>query len=480
MGAKANCGLLDIQNYGSSESEDMMANVITYGTFDFFHEGHRRILERAKALCGENGKLFVGVTSENYDHERGKLNVVQSLPVRMEQVKKSGIADFVFIEEFEGQKIEDVQRYCIDKFVIGDDWVGKYDYLKEWCEVVYLPRTKGVSSTSIRNGASRVLHGGIVGCGRIANRFMVESRFVSGISFDAVCNPDINLAQSFADKYAILKAYSDYAEMLRDIDIVYIATPHLTHAQYVEEALKAGKHVLCEKPLTLSLEETKRLYSIAKENGVYLQEALKTAFAPGFKRLVYLAKGGVIGKVRQVNATFTRLTFDKSLREYDPMQGGGAISEFGSYVLCPIIKLLGGAGQDSLTLHAICDSDDKVETFATGMIKYSEATALFTVGLAAKTEGCLTIAGSNGYIYVPSPWWKTEYFEIRNDMGQAVRRVFCPFIGDGLRYELAEFVNGISSGVRSTAWTEEDTVSLMELLTSARRKFSLGSYNGAE
>ena len=102
------------------------------------------------------------------------------------------------------------------------------------------------------------------------------------------------------------------------------------------------------------------------------------------------------------------------------------------------------------------------------------------MGLSAKTEGCLTIAGSNGYIYVPSPWWKTEYFEIRNDMGQAVRRVFCPFIGDGLRYELAEFVNGISSGVRSTAWTEEDTVSLMELLTSARRKFRLGSYNGAE
>src|SRR5574344_1613473 len=118
-----------------------MANVITYGTFDFFHEGHKRILERAKEIAGGGGKLFVGVTSENYDRERGKLNVIQSLSDRMDQVKKSGLADIVFVEEFEGQKIEDVQRYEVDKFVIGDDWIGKYDYLKEWCEVVYLPRT---------------------------------------------------------------------------------------------------------------------------------------------------------------------------------------------------------------------------------------------------------------------------------------------------------------------------------------------------
>jgi len=140
-----------------------MANVITYGTFDFFHDGHRRILERAREFCGEGGKLFVGVTSENYDRERGKLNVVQSLVDRMRQVEASGLADEIFVEEYEGQKIEDVQRYKIDVFVIGDDWLGKYEYLKEWCRVVYLPRTKGISSTLIRNDARHILRGGIVG-----------------------------------------------------------------------------------------------------------------------------------------------------------------------------------------------------------------------------------------------------------------------------------------------------------------------------
>ena len=447
-----------------------MANVITYGTFDFFHEGHKRILERAKEQSGSGGKLFVGVTSENYDRERGKLNVCQSLIERMETVKASGLADEVFVEEYEGQKIEDVQRYKIDKFVIGDDWLGKYDYLKEWCEVVYLPRTKGVSSTMIRNDAKRALRGGIVGCGRIANRFMIESRFVSGIYFDCVCNPVLKFAEEFAQKHTLKVAYDDFNKMLPEVDVVYVATPHPFHAEYVRRALRAKKHVLCEKPMTLNFEEAKELYALAEQNGVVLQEALKTAFAPGFRRLINLAKGGMIGKVRQVNATFTKLTLDKSLREFDPKQGGGAISELASYVLCPIVKLLGASDPSQMILHKLKDPEDRVETFASGLIRYPEATALFTIGLSAKTEGCMTIAGTKGYIFVPSPWWKTEYFEVRNDMGLPVRKVYIPFVGDGLRYELAEFVNGICSGIKPHVWSGRDSLSLLKILIYAREQ----------
>ena len=445
-----------------------MANVITYGTFDFFHEGHRRILERAREYCGEGGKLFVGVTSENYDRERGKLNVRQSLITRMKQVEESGLADEIFVEEFEGQKIEDVQRYKIDTFVIGDDWLGKYEYLKEWCDVVYLPRTKGVSSTEIRNDAEHVLRGGIVGCGRIANRFIVESRFVSGIIFDAVCNPEKALADEFAAKHSLKNAYADFDAMLKEVDVVYVATPHPFHAEYVRRALTAKKHVLCEKPMTLDLYEARELYELADANGVRLQEALKTAFAPGFKRLISLAKGGVIGKVRQINASFTKLTPDRNLREYDPKMGGGAISELASYVMCPAIKLFGAAEPAAMTIHRLGEADERVESFATGLIKYPEATALFTVGLSAKTEGSLTVAGTSGYIYVPSPWWKTEYFELRNDFGQTTRRVYCPFAGDGLRYELADFVNAITSGASSSTWSPSDSLALLKLLISAR------------
>ena len=296
--------------------------------------------------------------------------------------------------------------------------------------------------------------------------------FAYGAEVAAICDLNEETLRKSGEKYNIPeeKWTTDYHDLLNnpDINMVSIAIPDQLHRQVACEFLAAGKHVLCEKPLALNYEEVKELYNLAKSNQVILQEALKTAFAPCFKRLVNLAKGGVIGKIRQVNATFTRLTPDKTLREYDPDMGGGAISELASYVLCPIIKLLGPAEPSQMTIHSLRDKGDKVETFATGLIKYPSATGVFTVGLSAKTEGALTISGTTGYIYVPSPWWKTEYFELRNDMGRTVRRVFSPFVGDGLRYELADFVRVVITRNVSSAWEPEDSMALLNLLIKAR------------
>ena len=121
-----------------------MKRVITYGTFDLFHEGHLRLLERAKKL---GDYLIVGVTTDNYDVTRGKLNVQQSAVERVQAVKDTGLADEIILEDYEGQKIDDVQRYNIDVFAIGSDWMGQFDYLNEYCDVVYLERTKGIYST---------------------------------------------------------------------------------------------------------------------------------------------------------------------------------------------------------------------------------------------------------------------------------------------------------------------------------------------
>ena len=107
-----------------------MKKVITYGTFDLFHEGHYRLLQRAKAL---GDYLIVGVTTENYDQTRGKLNVVDSLMTRIENVKKTGFADEVIIEESIGQKVSDVKKYKVDIFTVGSDWIGHFDYMAEYC-----------------------------------------------------------------------------------------------------------------------------------------------------------------------------------------------------------------------------------------------------------------------------------------------------------------------------------------------------------
>ena len=142
-----------------------MTKVITYGTFDLFHEGHYKLLKRAKAL---GDYLIVGVTTEEYDQTRGKLNVVDSLVTRIENVKKSGFADEVIIESSPGQKLLDVQKYHIDIFTVGSDWVGTFDYLSDYCKVVYLERTKNISSTMLRAQKKHIQRIGVIGTGRIA------------------------------------------------------------------------------------------------------------------------------------------------------------------------------------------------------------------------------------------------------------------------------------------------------------------------
>ena len=167
-----------------------MRKVITYGTYDLLHYGHIRLLERAKAL---GDYLIVGVTAEDFDKVRGKINVKQSLMERVEAVKATGIADEVIVEEYEGQKIDDIQRYGVDVFTVGYDWVGFFDYLKEYCEVVYLDRTQGVSSTDLRAGSGRIQMGFIGDAGIVMKR-VDEVRFVNGLEARCVCADETGLA----------------------------------------------------------------------------------------------------------------------------------------------------------------------------------------------------------------------------------------------------------------------------------------------
>ena len=201
-----------------------MVKVITYGTYDLFHEGHYRLLKRAKEL---GDYLIVGVTTENYDRARGKLGVVDSLMTRIENVKKTGFADEIIIEESPGQKFSDIKKYGIDIFTVGSDWMGVFDYLSDYCKVVYLERTRDISSTMLREKKQRIQRVGIIGTGRIANRFVPEAKLVSGISTQGVYNPHKESAEKFAKSWDI-NAYIDKEEFYGSIDVAYIASPHET------------------------------------------------------------------------------------------------------------------------------------------------------------------------------------------------------------------------------------------------------------
>ena len=290
-----------------------MKTVITYGTFDLLHTGHVNLLRRAREL---GDRLIVGVTTDSYDQSRGKLNVMESLEERMENVRKTGLADLIIKEELEGQKIHDIRKYGADVFVIGSDWSGKFDYLRDYCEVVYLERTKGVSSTDLRSARNPIVYMGIAGHGRIAGRFLRESKYVSNIEITAVFGRNEEKVRRFAESHALLEYDTEYEQFLDRVHAVYIAVPHHLHYEMARKALLRGKHVLCEKPLALARKEAEELFRLAEEKGVVLLEALKTAFCPAFQQLTSLAGSGIIGSIKAVDATFTKLIEDEAAREY--------------------------------------------------------------------------------------------------------------------------------------------------------------------
>lgn len=418
-----------------------MIKVITYGTFDLFHEGHYRLLQRAKAL---GDYLIVGVTTEAYDKARGKLNVVDSLVARIENVKKTGFADEVIIEEELGQKVNDIKKYQIDIFTVGSDWVGSFDYLNDYCKVVYLERTKNISSTMLREKNSRIQRIGIIGTGRIAERFIPEARLVSGVSTQGVYNPHKESAKKFAEKWEI-NAYTDLEEFYQAVDVVYIASPHETHYEYIRSSLEHGKHVLCEKPMVLKKAQAEELFELAKEKERVLFEGIKTAYCPGFHKLLGIAGSGVVGNIRNVEACFTKLEKTDS-RELTDRVYGGSFTELGSYVMLPILKLFGRDFED-IRFDTI-KGENGLDIFTRVSLRYPAGIATATCGLGVKSEGRLLIAGTKGYIVAEAPWWKTAYFEVHYENPREIDKYSERFLGDGLRYEISDFlsvINGNSS-----------------------------------
>lgn len=438
-----------------------MKKVITYGTYDLLHQGHINLLRRAKEL---GDYLIVGVTSDSFDRGRGKLNVRNNVLERVEAVKATGYADEVIIEDYLGQKIDDIQKYDVDIFAIGSDWVGKFDYLNEYCKVVYLPRTEGISSTMLRSESQDIYKIGVIGSGRIANRFIPETKVVNGANVVAVLNPNYAEAEVFANTHCI-EAFSDYDAFIEKVDVVYIASPHLTHHDYIRRSLLAGKHVLCEIPFTLKKEEALELYRLAEEKNLVLMEASKTAYCPAFGHIVTLIKSGIIGDVVDVKASLSKMV-EPPTRELDEAQAGGAMTEHAPLTLMAIIKLLGLDWKD-VNFHTKLENG--VDIYTKGVINYPHATSSFTLGIGVKTEGNLVISGTKGYVYVPAPWWLTDYFEVRYEDQTKNKKYFYSYDGEGLRYEIQEFLSMIVNNRRSCyKLRRRESIAIAEIIEKYR------------
>jgi choline-phosphate cytidylyltransferase len=431
-----------------------MTKVITYGTYDYLHYGHIRLLERAKAL---GDYLIVGVTADDFDKTRGKINVQQSLMERIEAVRQTGLADEIIVEEYEGQKIDDIRRLDIDIFTVGSDWKGKFDYLNEFCKVVYLDRTEGVSSSDIRSHKSEVKFG-LVGESSILNKLANESKAVNGITVTAVyTHNDSDLSPELKE---LSREIDSFEELLAGVDAVYIASRPDKHYRHIKRALEKGVHVLCESPISLSVNEVEELFALAKDRKCVLMEGIKTAYSTAFSRLILLVKSGRIGEVVSVDATCTSLRDVNKDSDYT----WNSICAWGPTAMLPVFQILGTDYVDKHIVSRLSKENPQMDEFTKIDFVYPHAVASVKVGKGVKSEGELIISGTKGYVYVPAPWWKTDYFEIRYENPADNKRYFYQLDGEGIRYEIVSFLSVVNQKDKTLMIPRNYSKSISEII----------------
>lgn len=440
-----------------------MKKVITYGTFDLFHNGHFNLLKQAKEL---GDYLIVGVTSDYFDKTRGKFDIQDSLMERINNVKNTGLADEIIIEEYFGQKIDDIKKYNVDIFTVGSDWIGYFDYLSEYCEVIYSQRTEGISSTQIRSGKSIKL--GIIGSERIVNRFLSEADLISRVSitgiFETKSAPDSKVLNR--DN---LYLYNCIDKLFEENEAVYINVPLCDRYGYIKKSLNNGMNVLTEFPFSNDFKKAEELISLAKEKNLVLMEGLKTAYCPAFTKMISLVKSGIIGDIVNIEARFTQI-LDSSFFDEQLEIAGGSVESLASYPLLVIFKLLGIKYKD---VHFTSRKVNGIDLFTKIDFIYENAIASAIVAIKAKAEGNLIITGTKGYISIPAPWWKTEFFEVCYEDINKNNKYFYKFEGEGLRYELIEFARSIHTKSSQNAFLTHN-----EMLAEAKIiDLFLSSYN---
>lgn len=204
--------------------------------------------------------------------------------------------------------------------------------------------------------------------------------------------------------------------------------------------------MLCESPIALRTDQCNYLFNLAQKNNCVLIEGIKTAYATAYARLLLLIKSGKIGKVVSVDSTCT------SLREINPENAAemavtwNSLCAWGPTALLPIFQILGTDYSSKNIVSHMAAENGKFDYFTKIDFVYPQAVASIKVGKGVKSEGDLVISGTKGYVYVPAPWWKTDYFEIRYENPADNKRYFYQLDGEGIRYEIVAFVKTIESG----------------------------------
>lgn len=311
--------------------------------------------------------------------------------------------------------------------------------------------------TDLRN-----MNWGFIGFGRIARKFLESLEKVEGeipYAFASRSNAD-----TLKKEFPHVKIYNAYDQLLADpsIDIVYISTTHNFHCQNSIDAMRAGKHVVCEKPMGISSQEIERMTAVAKETGKFLMEAMWMRYLPAYREAIRRAKSGEIGKVRYMTASFGFRSVDKLTKDgrlLNPDLAGGALFDVGVYPLTIAADLFGWKPHEFEAVAQIGETgvDETMQIQLTYDNKQM-AQLFASVALVTNKEAC--IYGEEGFIRMPL-FWKCQEFEVIK--GEEIEKVRLPFISNGYAHEIIAARDCIKNGE-----LESNLFTLEESLASAR------------
>lgn len=253
------------------------------------------------------------------------------------------------------------------------------------------------------------LNWGIIGAGRIAHQFAADMATVANSQLYAVAARDKTRAQAFAEQYQADVAYGDYQQLFNDdnVDAVYIATPHNFHFEQAKAAMLAGKSVLCEKPITVSQQESAALFQIAKEQQVYLIEGMWTYFLPAIKQAKQWVDEGRIGKLLHVKADFGYpQVYTPDSREYSAKLAGGCVFDMGIYPIA-LAHLFTQHSPESIYVTGSV-APNCVEDDVSFIFNYPQMTATLGTSFKCKLQNWAYIIGDKGYIAIPDFWRASE------------------------------------------------------------------------
>lgn len=320
---------------------------------------------------------------------------------------------------------------------------------------------------------------GILSTGNIARAYARAVRETPEAALAAVGSRTQAAADAFGDEYDVPHRHASYEALVQDptVDAVYIGTPHPLHYENTIAALEAGKHVVCEKPLTLNAKQAAEVIGLARSRGLFFMDAMWTRFIPAVVKLRELLAEGVLGELRHFNADFSvNFPYDTGSRFFDPALGGGALLDLGVYPVAFASMVFGGPPAEIATLAHIGPTG--VDHQMSAVFRYDNgALASFTCGFEARGHRQGVIAGTRGYIHIDAPLHHPDSFRLVLDDQQPVP-FSVPALGNPYRYEAAAASRSIQQGRTECAEMPlDETLQIMQTMDRIRAIWGM-SYPG--